>query len=128
MSGDDRDLKEYFAAVRREEEARVPAWRAPRSARQGGRLKLAGRLAAAVAGLATTIAAVVWLLPGVHVAREGADRAREQAGVSITSWKPATDFLLETPGRELLQSVPAIGDGSGVAIAPGPVERHRHLK
>jgi hypothetical protein len=52
-------------------------------------------------------------------------RGPEQAPASITSWKPATDFLLQTPGRELVDGVPAIGEWDGVAFSPRDVEKHR---
>jgi len=30
--------------------------------------------------------------------------------ISITEWKSSTDFLLRTPGLELLETVPRIGE------------------
>jgi len=128
-TSDDRDLHEIFAAVRREEEAHVPSisMLLP-TAHEYGRRRLSGKLAAAATCLATLIAAAVWLLPGPRVARDDSNRGREQAAASITSWKPATDFLLDTPGRELLQGVPDIGEWHGVANAPGPGVSHRPFK
>jgi hypothetical protein len=123
MTGDDRDLREYFAALRREEEAHVPAISSlslaePRHSRR----RSAGGLAAAALCLATMISVAVWLFPGPRVPHEGLKRERGQAMAfvpsSITSWKPATDFLLRTPGSELLEGVPAIGEWPGASIAP----------
>jgi hypothetical protein len=116
MTEDDRDLREHFAALRREEESRVP----PIAILSlNGRRRFSGKLIAAAVCLAVSIAPFVWLLPGLRVNREVPNRGHEQASASITSWKPATDFLLDTPGRELLQGVPAIGD------VPTPGESHR---
>jgi hypothetical protein len=126
MSGDDRDLYELFATVRREEEARVPAMAGLlRASYRRGWRRLSGR-AFAMACLATTIAAAVWLLPGdrfphhrISQSNIGPGRATASiTATSITLWKPPTDFLLDTPGRALLQGVPAIGEWHG-AIAPG---------
>jgi len=129
MLDDDRDLYECFAAVRREEEERLPASTGlSLTSRQHRRRRLSGRLAAATVCLAALIVAVVWLRPGHRVPHERSNRAPEQAVASITSWKPATDFLLQTPGRELLQGVPSIGDSTDEAIAAGPAERHGHFR
>ena len=129
MIDGDRDLREYFAALRREEEAHVP----PISnlcltAHEHGRRRISGKLAVAATCLTTLIAVAVWLLPGSRVAHQRSNRGREQAAASITSWKPATDFLLDTPGRELLEGVPAIGEWQGVLKAPVPGESHRPFK
>jgi hypothetical protein len=129
MSGHDRDLQEYFAALRREEESLVPPLSSlSRTANGRGRRKRTRRLIVAIACLATMIAAAVWLLPGSRLPHGQLNQRRGQAVASITSWKPATDFLLNTPGRELLQGVPVVGDWRGAAIAPRAGERHRHLK
>jgi hypothetical protein len=128
-TNDDRDLREYFAAVRREEEAHVPPISIlSLTAREHGRRRLSGKLAAGATCLATLIVAAVWLLPGSRVAHEGSNRGREQAAASITLWKPATDFLLDTPGRELLEVVPEIGEWHGVVNAPGTGRSHRPFK
>jgi hypothetical protein len=124
MTEDDRDLRESFAALRSEEEARVPPMPSlPLRAHKPRRRNL-GRLVAATACLATIVAAGVWLLPGSRVPQEPNP---ELAAASITSWKPATDFLLDTPGRELLEGVPAIGEWHGAAMAPRPGERNRRF-
>jgi hypothetical protein len=125
MTGDDRDLYECFAAVRREEEARVPPFSIPSSTVHGW--GLSGKLVAAAACLAMMIAAAVWLLSGYRVVHHGLNGGRGQAVASITSWKPETDFLLDTPGHELLEGVPAIGEWHGPVSAPGRGERHRHV-
>jgi hypothetical protein len=127
MNEDDRDLYEAFAAVRREEEAGAPPMSIrPRVARDGERQRFSGRLAVGAVCLAAAIAATVWLLPGWH----GLNRGREPGKVtaSITTWKPATDFLLETPGRQMLTSVPAIGEWHGQATVPGRATPPRRIR
>jgi hypothetical protein len=100
--GDD-DLRERFTALRRAEEANVPefAWLAPSGVRFGGRWS-AGALIAVTVCL-VVMAAAVWFLQSRQERRSGTPVA------SLSEWKAPTDFLLETPGREVLRTVPAIG-------------------
>jgi len=126
MNSDDRDLHEAFATLRREEEAQVPifslAFEAERNQR---RRRLPGKLIAWSATVAATIAIALWMLPGSRAPYQ--EHARIQTA-SITTWKPPTDFLLNTPGRELLQDVPAIGAWDSAATAAEPRAKHGHLK
>jgi hypothetical protein len=122
MNGDDRDLYEAFALVRRREEAMAPPFGSRTlSARRAAIPSLRGRLIAATACLAFLLAAVVWLVSG--------SRARhphpQQAAASITTWKPATDFLLDTPGRQVLYNVPSIGQWSGAMPQPSSARPRR---
>jgi hypothetical protein len=128
-TNDDHDLHEYFAAVRREEVALAPPIPILSLTACGhGRRQLPGKLAVGATCLATVIAAAVWLLPGLRVAHEGSNPVRGQTDASITSWKPATDFLLDTPGRELLEGVPDIGGWHGALNPSGHGESNRPLK
>ncbi|MDQ6802611.1 MAG: hypothetical protein M3041_17525 [Acidobacteriota bacterium] len=83
------NLRDAFGALRQEEAASAPRFdrmwraRAPRS--------FIPRLAFA-AMLLITVAVLVF--------------RPEKPQPSITAWKAPTDFLLQTPGRELLQSTP----------------------
>lgn len=136
MNDDDRDLRERFAALRREQEARVPEISiSSLSARASNRRRFSGRLAVATVCLATMSVAIAWLLPGTRMGHPRWNRGRERAGASflmasdsIASWKPATDFLLDTPGRELLRDVPAIGDWDGLAGAEDSGAKKRQFK
>lgn len=84
------NLRDAFGTLRAQEAASAPRFdrmwraRAPRS--------LTPRLAFA-AMLLVTVAVLVFRPP-------------EKPRPSITEWKAPTDFLLQTPGRELLTSVP----------------------
>jgi hypothetical protein len=83
------NLQQAFDALRQKEAASAPRFdrmwraRAPRS--------LTPRLAFA-AMLLITVAVLVF--------------QPQKPQPSITAWKAPTDFLLQTPGRELLTSVP----------------------
>ena len=104
---EDRELREQFAALRTEEEARLPSfsrfsarpaavrlsWRPRRWAWVAGGVSLA--LAAAAAWLVQAPSAPAW--DSAAVARE------------ILAWQAETDYLLETPGAELYSAIPVFG-------------------
>jgi hypothetical protein len=86
------NLREAFDVLRKEEAASAPRFdrmspaRAPRS--------FVPRLA---------FAAMVLIIVSLFVFRPA-----QKPQPSITAWKAPTDFLLQTPGRELLQSTPEL--------------------
>ncbi len=125
MSGDDRDLLDRFAALRREEEIGAPRFVAPsRAGREQARRRAPGIPIAAAACLATAIAGFLWLRPDSRRPRSGP----EKPVASITQWKSSTGFLLDTPGRELLQSAPTIGTWPDGATMPAPPQKHRQVQ
>jgi hypothetical protein len=141
MTGDDRDLGDVFAALRREEEAGAPPISGFRLAARGMtgredacRRAWPGGLMAAVVSLAALIAVMVaggvWLLQHARVPAQGTNWQPSAASgtasvassstVSITAWKPATSFLLNTPGSELLERVPEVGEWRAPGMTPAP--------
>ena len=112
---EDGDLRRWFAEQRREElESAPPFRRMWAAARAPRRTRRPARLAAAAVALA--LAALLWL----RLDREPAP----PPGTSppIAEWRSPTEFLLATPGRELLSTVPALADpdlpGLGLAAPP----------
>jgi hypothetical protein len=99
----DSDLRQRFASLRREDAGRAASFsrvlhRPPRSSsRDRG-------LLAATACLALVVLALV-LYP-----RARAPRPPDAAAPSLADWRSPTEFLLNTPGREMLRTVPAIGE------------------
>lgn len=121
---DDRELAAAFADLRREEEVRTPPF--DEIVRRGrAHPSRAGRSLAArplwLAAAAALVALGVWL--GVRT-RE----IRPSAAVPpLAEWRSPTDFLLATPGRDLL-AAPAAWDRSvldlrEVSLAPQPERR-----
>jgi hypothetical protein len=102
MLDDDRDLRERFGALRGEDERAAPDF-ARLSRRPAPRLPRWRALAWAGAAALVVLAVVL--------GRPWSSRAprQSQAAPSITTWTSPTDFLLETPGRQLLQAAPASG-------------------
>jgi hypothetical protein len=122
----DDDLRARFSELRLEEELRAPAFLAPAPASAGHRhwWPVGASVAITVCLIAMTVL-VHWLRP---TARTGQPEPRKPFA-SIMEWKPPTAFLLQTPGRELLRTVPAIGvwdDNYGQATAGNP--KHSKVK
>lgn len=106
MAHDDQDLRERFAVLRREDADLAPDF----AMLQKRRLPAPRpwRLRAAVAAALVVMVAVMAL--------KFYQRPAPPPGPSITQWKSPTDFLLQTPGRELLESAPAFTSSEGMAL------------
>ncbi len=107
------DLRGLFQEARQADEASAPAFDKLRErARIGDRHPSRAR-SVALAALAAVLGVVglaVMLLqrPEPESARTGEGAIGPKA-VSLSDWEAPTDFLLDIPGRELLQSTPPIG-------------------
>jgi hypothetical protein len=101
MNGDDRDLRALFARLREEDRARVPSFRAPQPG-QAPKWGSVGRVAAAAAVI---LIALMLAWPN----RRPPAVMRPVVDLSVVAWQSPTDFLLITPGSELLRTVPAVG-------------------
>jgi hypothetical protein len=102
MTDSDRDLREQFAALREKTGAGAPSFRstladAARLGRPGIRL----RYPVAVALGAASVAALA-----LAVSHFGGRRAT-LVDLTVVRWRAPTDFLLRTPGAELLRTMPA---------------------
>ena len=101
MSDDDQELRKLFARLKDEDRGRTPSFRAPALRVAPGWRPLARvALAAAVVVIAVVLARPdqtprMTVHPAVYL--------------GTTAWRSPTDFLLSTPGSELLRSVPAVG-------------------
>jgi hypothetical protein len=110
----DGDLRERFAELRRDDQAHTGEFSSflHRARPRANPIRLSVWVAVA-AGLAVMIAVVVMSIP-----RSG----RRNIGspeISITEWKSSTDFLLRTPGLELLRTVPRIGEWPASTASKG---------
>lgn len=105
MTGDDRELRDMFARLRQEDHAHVPPFQLP-AARPISPWALPMKVAVAAAVI---LVAVVLAVPdsgqrGVPV---------QLVDLGEAAWHSPTDFLLITPGRELLRTMPPIGSPRG---------------
>ncbi|HVT58182.1 MAG TPA: hypothetical protein VHR45_07260 [Thermoanaerobaculia bacterium] len=137
MSGPELDprLREMFGVLRREEEQAGPSFdrlRAAAARRQhragerghGGRSPVV-RIAAITASAAAALIAVTWLV--VDAPLGGKPRGAPASppfsagpAPTISTWQPATDFLLRTPGRELLTISPAFRPLPSIGLEAPP--------
>ncbi len=97
---DDGDLRAQFAAQREVDERMAPAFRLERPRSRPALFVPAW--SAATLLLAFTVSAV-WLA----FRSDAPDGSLLPAGFHSVSFRTPTDFLLETPGRDLLRTVPA---------------------
>lgn len=97
---DENELRERFAALRREESAGAPEFR-PMLAAARARPRSGRRAIGAVAVAALVLIALVAIL----TVRDG-HRTPVDLGVRV---RMPTDFLLQVPGAELLRTVPRLG-------------------
>lgn len=103
---DDSRLRDLFREAREADEASAPVFRAIPRRRPISRRWPEYMTASLVAALALVVALLVW--PKVDTSpREPTPTAADVP--RFEEWTAPTDFLLETPGRELLSSTPVIG-------------------
>jgi hypothetical protein len=112
-------LRRRFAVLRQEEEGHAPEFGRLWHGRADARRRKT-RWLIAVAYTLIALLALFWI-------RSAQRRPDDKTVASITEWKAPTDFLLETPGRELLRTVPQIGQWHVYTAMPGatpsPVEK-----
>lgn len=105
------DLRGLFQEARQADEASAPAFDKVRErARMRHPSQTRGVALAALAAVLGLVGLAVMLLqrPEPESARTG-DATVGRKAVSLSEWEAPTDFLLDIPGRELLQSTPPIG-------------------
>lgn len=107
MIDDESDLRERFAHLRAEERAGVPRFEPGPRERQR---HVAWRVIAATATLLLVVTLTIAIRP--HPTRfSESDHAAVR---SVAEWHPPTDFLLRTPGSEMLTTTPHIPDLKGI--------------
>jgi hypothetical protein len=97
MSDDDRDLSNRFARLRAEDRSRVPPFRVP----------VAGNASRSRWPIGIAVAAALALIALVLTQRDPGRLV--PIDLSVAAWRSPTDFLLITPGGEMLRTVPAVG-------------------
>jgi hypothetical protein len=116
----DTALRKRFAGLRQEEQQHTPAFAPPWS----GRARATHSKGLWYVATACVLIVVVAIL----LLRSEQTSRNEVSMVEITEWKAPTDFLLETPGREILQTVPEIGRWRGYSAAMPPADGHSQVR
>lgn len=103
---EERELRDLFARQRADESERTPSFAATLAAGRFRDRRVGVRRAMWLAGAAAVAAIVVAMvmMPG----RAGDERTRMTTELSSVEWRSPTDFLLETPGAELMRTTPRI--------------------
>jgi len=122
MNDDDRELREGFTRLRAEEERGAPAFSALRG-HAGHAAAPRRRLLAPLALAAAAVLAAAMLWRRESPPSPPVPPAAAPSAISLDQWRAPTDFLLQTPGRELLSTVPALGRGLPRAITSPMPER-----
>jgi hypothetical protein len=100
---DDAELRKRFAALRDEELARIPGFeQVVRRVRLGPYMGLRALTVSA----ALVVVAIVTV---PHIFREPTP-VPEVVVPTLAQWRAPTDFLLNTPGRDVLHTIPQIGE------------------
>ena len=101
MNDDDRELREVFQQLKEADRARTPSFRAPAmGAAPRRRPMVRVALAAAIVGITVVLA---------RPDQTPRTAAHQFVDLGAAAWRSPTDFLLNTPGSELLRSMPAVG-------------------
>lgn len=114
MPGDD-DLRDHFAKLRSEDQAHAGEFD---SFLRRTRPRPIGALPPAWIAVGTGLAVMMVAVVIVISVTRSEHRAAQGRQLSITEWKSSTDFLLQTPGQEILRSVPRIGEWPSYSEGP----------
>ncbi len=120
---DDRDLRERFARLRETSGAGASAFPDVIARGRARRARGAARWRAGAGGVVlAAISLLLWTALGHRVDRAPAVADVRPLAVDLgaVTWRGPTDFLLDTPGREFLQSVPALHVDVPVAPLTAP--------
>ena len=113
MTPEDRELSRLFEAARRADESAAPDLERLLARSRRRRPTSASRRIAYAAAVACLVTVAVVLLRGVHPAP-----AAET--LQLADWLSPTDFLLDTPGSELLSELPTLASLPNAENASSP--------
>jgi hypothetical protein len=120
-------LRDAFAALRQDDAANAPAFEAVLAAAEARSKHAADRRRPwLVPSMVGSLAAAALVVAVLTVVRRPEPRLPSMA--SIEQWTAPTDFLLDTPGREFLESVPRFGSPPTTASLDAMAESGRRPK
>ena len=105
---EDRDLASFFEELRRADEASAPPFEDALERERVGHGAPARFVFFRLAAL--TVLLVAAALAAVLLRRPAGEMAGPEPPVTLAQWKSPTDWLLRTPGSELLFELPTLHD------------------
>lgn len=115
----EQGLRSIFAALRREEHRLAPPFIAPVTTRRESARSRRGAWSPFAVSVCVCVVAILSLLLWPRP-RPASGHNPAPPVTSITQWRPPTEFLLETPGNEMLRSTPEFGTGLGTGFGMRP--------
>lgn len=119
----DADMRAAFTAVRNADAVGAPPFEAVLALARRDTHRRRPWLVPALTGSVAAAALAVAIVAVMH-----RPEPRVPPPVSIEEWTAPTDFLLETPGRELLETVPRIGEIPWMARLEGLDDREKRRR
>ena len=116
----DRRLENLFEELRRAEEASAPSFRQTLERKRARRTPSSR---SAVLALAASMALFALAAAVAFHSRRPLAPPRPQTHAALGKWKSPTDSLLRTPGAELLDSIPSLGQPMPSFFPVGESER-----
>jgi hypothetical protein len=112
---DDSSLREQFASLRRADAASAPSFLQVTS-RAGNQFNdTPWKVGLAACIVLTATVATIWV---ARVAPPGG--SVHAPAPMLADWRAPTDFLLDTPGRDLLHTIPNLTPDSPTGVGPLP--------
>jgi hypothetical protein len=111
---DEEAFRRAFNSLRTEDARRAPSF----DAIVHHRLHRARSLRSLRLGLTVSALTLVLLIVALGVAHRRTTSTHPGGSAFILAWRAPTDFLLDTPGSQLMRDIPEIGNGR--VPEPGP--------
>lgn len=102
---EDTDLARLFEELRRADDAKAPPFRQVLEKAKAAQNASSRLLPLRVAAVAAVLA--IAALTAVFLRRPAREAAGQDRPVTVAQWKSPTDWLLRTPGSEILDELPA---------------------
>jgi hypothetical protein len=112
---DDSNLREQFASLRHADAASAPSFERVIGIVRRRSNDAGWRVAIAACILMVAVGGVI--LRVSHPREAPTTRA---SAPTLADWRASTDFLLDTPGRELLHTIPELGRRTSTGLDPLP--------
>jgi hypothetical protein len=112
---EDSNLREQFASLRDADAASAPSFEGVIGVARRRSNDAGWRVAIAACILMVAVGGVI-----LRVSHPGEAPTTRASAPTLADWRAPTDFLLDTPGRKLLHTIPDFGRRTPTALDPLP--------